>query len=680
MRFGRLRLRGFKSYNDVTINLSDLHAACISGDNGTGKSTLVVDAPLWALFGKRHADLDKVVGTDATTARVDLEVITDDAIYLVARERKRGGTTGLSVKRLVDGSWEPVVAGADAAQTFIDEVILNGRGYRELIASVYMVQGNHSVFTRASQADAKAIFMSLLALDKWPKRAEYVAGIRREVQREHDLLAARVAFLSETEPVTDDLPALKKRLSVLVDEISRKSDALYAKGNELAIALKQSERAPSAKMRKDGLHARLDSAWTELNAKNRTLELSAPRFSSIEAAESALAGYDALAEQAREWKSAFASAKAHLEAMNKNLEDAQHEVSRIAAQLDAVSASKDAVCYTCGQAIHDKAKDKVIAGLEAKQVEAAARWRECRDAVSDAESTVERLSRERVEYDREEHEALRAEVSNVRDVIMARKRIAELNDAIADIQKQLAQIDEEHEEVDVASIEQEYAAAHAELRRLETERDELSPLIATLEERESRYKRDMLELSLAEKRLDDLSKRLEVLREAEHAFGRDGIPSYLLETAIPQVEKRANELLSMMSGGSMSVSIATQRLTKTAGVKESLDIVVSDGSGAQRTFDTFSEGEAFRINFSLRVALAELVAQRSGLKLSMLVIDEPEGLDESGRDALVEALAVVTRQFDTIILVSHHSDLKDALPQSVRVSKAGAHSTVTVRS
>ena len=190
----------------------------------------------------------------------------------------------------------------------------------------------------------------------------------------------------------------------------------------------------------------------------------------------------------------------------------------------------------------------------------------------------------------------------------------------------------------------------------------------------------MLELSLAEKRLDDLSKRLEVLREAEHAFGRDGIPSYLLETAIPQVEKRANELLSMMSGGSMSVSIATQRLTKTAGVKESLDIVVSDGSGAQRTFDTFSEGEAFRINFSLRVALAELVAQRSGLKLSMLVIDEPEGLDESGRDALVEALAVVTRQFDTIILVSHHSDLKDALPQSVRVSKAGAHSTVTVRS
>lgn len=649
MRFGRLRLRGFKSYNDVTINLSDLHAACISGDNGTGKSTLVVDAPLWALFGKRHADLDKVVGTDATTARVDLEVITDDAIYLVARERKRGGTTGLSVKRFVDGSWEPVVAGADAAQTFIDEVILNGRGYRELIASVYMVQGNHSVFTRASQADAKAIFMSLLALDKWPKRAEYVAGIRREVQREHDLLAARVAFLSETEPVTDDLPALKKRLSVLVDEISRKSDALYAKGNELAIALKQSEIAPSAKMRKDGLHARLDSAWTELNAKNRTLELSAPRFSSIEAAESALAGYDALAEQAREWQSAFASAKAHLEAMNKNLEDAQHEVSRIAAQLDAVSVSKDSVCYTCGQAIHDKARDKVIAGLEAKQVEAAARWRECRDAVSDAESTVERLSRERVEYDREEHEALRAEVSNVRDVIMAR-------------------------------IEKEYAAVHAERRRLETERDELSPLIATLEERESRYKRDMLELSLAEKRLDDLSKRLEVLREAEHAFGRDGIPSYLLETAIPQVEKRANELLSMMSGGSMSVSIATQRLTKTAGVKESLDIVVSDGSGAQRTFDTFSEGEAFRINFSLRVALAELVAQRSGLKLSMLVIDEPEGLDESGRDALVEALAVVTRQFDTIILVSHHSDLKDALPQSVRVSKAGAHSTVTVRS
>jgi exonuclease SbcC len=149
-----------------------------------------------------------------------------------------------------------------------------------------------------------------------------------------------------------------------------------------------------------------------------------------------------------------------------------------------------------------------------------------------------------------------------------------------------------------------------------------------------------------------------------------------MEAAVPQVEQTANALLDMFGGG-LNVSINTTKQTKTVGEKDTLEIVVDDGM-TQRHFATYSGGEGFRINFALRVALAELVAQRSGLDLSMLVIDEPEGLDASGRDALVQAINTITDRFQTIILISHHDDLRDALPQRIVVTKSEKGSVATM--
>jgi len=71
----------------------------------------------------------------------------------------------------------------------------------------------------------------------------------------------------------------------------------------------------------------------------------------------------------------------------------------------------------------------------------------------------------------------------------------------------------------------------------------------------------------------------------------------------------------------MHIKIETQRETKRGEVVETLEIKISDEVGT-RNYEMYSGGEAFRINFALRVALARMIARRAGAPLPILIVDE----------------------------------------------------------
>ena len=54
----KLQLRNFMCYRDPTVlDFTGIHLACLTGDNGHGKSALL-DAITWALWGKARARHD----------------------------------------------------------------------------------------------------------------------------------------------------------------------------------------------------------------------------------------------------------------------------------------------------------------------------------------------------------------------------------------------------------------------------------------------------------------------------------------------------------------------------------------------------------------------------------------------------------------------------------------------
>jgi exonuclease SbcC len=154
------------------------------------------------------------------------------------------------------------------------------------------------------------------------------------------------------------------------------------------------------------------------------------------------------------------------------------------------------------------------------------------------------------------------------------------------------------------------------------------------------------------------------------AFGRDGIPSLIIEQTLPEIEAKANELLERLTEGKMNVRLETLRDKKTGGTKETLEIIITDEQGVPRPYETFSGGEAFRVNFALRIALSQLLAERNGVKIRTLGIDEGFGTqDEQGIQNMIEAIQVIQDDFDKILVITHLSRLKEAFPVRIEVEK-----------
>ena len=177
----------------------------------------------------------------------------------------------------------------------------------------------------------------------------------------------------------------------------------------------------------------------------------------------------------------------------------------------------------------------------------------------------------------------------------------------------------------------------------------------------------------------DLRTQIADLKSLEKAFGKDGVPALLIEQELPELERQANEILQRLSNYGMNVQISTQREYKDKKRQdriETLDILISDGSSI-RDYETYSGGEAFRVNFAIRLALSKVLAQRAGARLQTLVIDEGFGnQDAEGRQRLIEAINIVKDDFALVLIITHIEELKEQFPARIEVSKNSVGSVV----
>ena len=303
-------------------------------------------------------------------------------------------------------------------------------------------------------------------------------------------------------------------------------------------------------------------------------------------------------------------------------------------------------------------------------------------------------------YDASAHETLRQAEVQARSAEVEFRQLAAARSALKPIDDEIANLSSEIEkrEAEIRSQQQEHdqavtvlAAAEAQAPDVETAYNEL----LRLQEEENqlmqevgaaRQKVDVLD-DLRVRKTDYATRREELGRQVgrhrtlERAFGKDGVPALLIEQALPQIESRANEVLDRLSNGQMSIRFVTQaeyRDKKRDDLKETLDIQISDGAGV-RDYELYSGGEAFRVNFAIRLALSEVLAKRKGARLQTLVIDEGFGSqDAQGRQRLIEAINLVKGDFAKILVITHLDELKDAFPNRIEVEKTERGSIIRV--
>ncbi len=234
----------------------------------------------------------------------------------------------------------------------------------------------------------------------------------------------------------------------------------------------------------------------------------------------------------------------------------------------------------------------------------------------------------------------------------------------------------------ITALEAQAQTESEQRERVESIRAE----VQRLNERKIILEQELNAVAAGREALKRLGARLEssqhlqaLLNELRAAFGKNGIPALIIETAIPELEAEANDLLARMTDGRMSLRLSTQREKISGGFAETLDIEIADERGT-RGYELYSGGEAFRINFALRIALSKLLARRAGAQLQALFIDEGFGSqDEDGRDKLVDAINTIQSDFDLILVITHIDELRDSFPVHLLVEKTAAGSTVTIR-
>ena len=165
------------------------------------------------------------------------------------------------------------------------------------------------------------------------------------------------------------------------------------------------------------------------------------------------------------------------------------------------------------------------------------------------------------------------------------------------------------------------------------------------------------------------AEEAQVYEDLGKAFSKSGVQGLIIETAVPEIENEANRLLARMTDNRMNVKFEMQRPTQKGDAIETLDIKISDELGT-RNYELFSGGEAFRIDFSIRIALSRLLARRAGAPLPTLIIDEGFGTqDQAGIEKLREAITTIQDDFEKVLVITHIEELRDAFPARIEVVK-----------
>ena len=141
-----LYLSGFLSYLDpVDVDFESFDLACISGQNGAGKSSLL-DAITWALFGEARRRDDSLINNNAEAAEVVFIFDYEGSRYKVQRSKPKGKTTLLEFSQQdEDGAWKLLT---EATLRATDERIVKTLrlDYETFINASFFLQGKADQF------------------------------------------------------------------------------------------------------------------------------------------------------------------------------------------------------------------------------------------------------------------------------------------------------------------------------------------------------------------------------------------------------------------------------------------------------------------------------------------------------------------------------------------------------
>ena len=730
--FESVKLVNFGSHAARTWEPGTARLTVVTGPNGVGKSTLLVDGPLFALFGEVPGGYspDQLVRIGSTEMSVTVELTLDGQRYRVIRRRatRAGGKSSADLQaRAPDGSWSPVATGAREVTAAVIRLLrMDQSTFR---TAVVLAQGDAQRFMNATAGKGtptepgRAAVLSTLVVDPRFAAAEVgarerardveaeLANGRRAIEALEASLARRpehesaLAAALETEAVAgravlasdearaaaeerlrelageeadaraaaDELARLERDLVALRGRYTRAKEAADGAGREIArlTALTAADVPDLDLAAAQSDVVALEAAISTEREKRAALEAAATMFRALEAEQAA---------RVSGWRAKSAAAAAI-----------------VAAFEDQAKALEPVTCPKCQHRFPADPGD-----IEGRLTAARAGMR----AVGPEPAEPAELSRARATHSRAETHLTDARVSptwatSVRGALSAAQDAEQLRaarraaqEALTQQQAALTRATAELADVDttgravaasktaararadagaivtqkLTAAQQHRVAAMAKAGEARTEHEQALRVSAAARAALERLEDDQRERDGIAVAAAIRERELFLLRRLMAAFGVKGIPARVVESVLPELVAHANEMLGQLRPGMTLDVRATRAKADGSGTIEALDIWIQDRHGERQRW---SGGEATSIAMSIAIALSRLGARRSGARVATLVIDEPDGLDAESRRAFGQALRVLAHRGDLerVAVITHQDGIPDFADAVVEIEQ-----------
>ena len=701
MRLHRLHLVNFRQHRDTEIEFGPGLTAII-GPNGAGKSTLL-EAIAWAMYGMEAARGSRDTlrwrrAKPRSEVRVTLEFGLGPHEYRLER-------TLFDAALYLDGGSRPIVTSLKDVSSRVARLL--GMSRMEFFHTYFTGQKELALMAALRPTERGQFLSRLLGYDKLRLAQDRVRTRRNEMNGELGVLRQGfpdpAALAQERERRAGRLADADARLAAAQEAEARSRSASdqhlpvfrgLAEFRERFTALSAEHRLAEERVRQavelvGRLERERDEAASSAQQRAAQQEELAQRLGQARAAagrqREAMAALEGCrleqAAASRAWEerqAAWVRERADADAMRRSLRD---QFKDIKTQKDRiVTAGPGGACPTCGRPLgreYDAVLELIDGQLDTVTQNGqyyAARIEQLQAVPEDLAlldgrrhqlaETVERLAQEVAVASRAAEEAgalerqrerLAAEAARLprleSELRESQERRASLVEALAGVERELAGLE---------FSEEAWQAAAAQMERLERAWQEASRAVAVaaaergaaqdaLREAEQRE----AEAAARAARLAFLQTELRVYNELDRALG--DLRTELNQEMRPELSSIAGDLLAALTDG---------QYDEIALDEEYHAVVLEDGQPQP----VISGGEEDLTNLVLRLGVSQMIADRSGQPLSLLVLDEIFGsLDEARRASVLGLLRGLEARFPQAILITHIEGVRESVDRVLRV-------------
>ncbi|MDG6228897.1 MAG: SMC family ATPase [Candidatus Thermoplasmatota archaeon] len=699
MKLQTLVLHNFRRFKHATIEFPE-GVIGVVGLNGAGKST-IFEAIAWVLYGtvaaRTSADLIKRNGAEPSDpCRIELGFLFDGSSYRVIREMT-GKTLTASATIYKDDI--QVATGAGESAKYIQKTL--GLDYKSFYTSIYAKQKELNALSVMNASERRPLILRMLGIDALDEVIKAIGSYRRSVVSVISTLQSNLLdqkglnridqlknkdkeLTEQTIKVTTEIDVIKQTLKKTKTDLSSQQQKttekriLYEENNRTY------ERLGEQKARYDQylkiskeitlLEAKVQKREKEIDPLHKKITFFPDLSNELKDVEKRLQALDSQTKETIRVIEQKKTKKQELSNQIKQLKQKQKNITDL---------GPNASCPTCERILEDQYQF-LLTKYQNESLHKTDEDRLLEDHIAVQQETYQRLKREMAALNKKkeylyhqqtEKQTILATLTSLQKEFL--KEQSELKKKIEE-QKQLEKntFDPVFFEKMKGQVKTSYQMYQKELKQIDILKDLYSSTQLTAEKKQSmitilkKEKRSVLdrikELQLTEKKIKEkqkIAEDLSLLQETMMSFR-----SHLISRIRPALSSYASSFFQELTDGKY----------QEISLDEQYNMLLFD-EGESYSIERFSGGEIDLANLCLRLAISEVITERSQGVFQFIILDEIFGSQDAIRQQnIMEALHRLSSKFRQIFLITHVEDVKHHMGYVLQVEESNGVSNIQV--